>query len=100
MRKCIKAVREENKAVVLRTMAEFLHMQVMLDSIKALFFHTKAVFLQILCALDLFVLEIHLLSVMLENNVARISNAEPFLDIAVLRREIGQRKLGVKERRL
>ena len=58
MRKCIKAMLAANKAVWQLTMAEFLHMQAVRDGVKALFIHTKAVFLQILCALDLFVNEI------------------------------------------
>ena len=93
-------MRDANKAVFRPTMAVFLHTQMLRLRIKALFYHTKAVFLRIQCALDYFVPEIRHFRVMLENNVARISNAETFLDIAVRSREIGHRKLGVKERRL
>jgi len=93
-------MRSANKAVFRLTMAVFVQLRMLRLRMNALFCHTKAVFLQIQCALDYFVPEIRHHHGMLENNVARISNAEPFLDIVVRIREIGHRKLGVKERRL
>ena len=69
-------MRAENKAVWQLTMAEFLHVQAVRLGIQALFCYTKAVFLQILCRLDLFVLGIGHFRVMRAVNVARISNVE------------------------
>ena len=58
MPKCIKAMQDATKAVFQPTMVVFLHIQTLRLGNHALFCHTKAVFLQIQCALDLFVQEI------------------------------------------